>query len=169
MPALQSGCYGITWVKCADLPSPMYSISTVRHDEKVYIMAGGAPDYDTRTLVYCFNISTDKWEQLPPYKRIQGKLQVINGHLTIIGGWDRSTNMATNNVSTLINDNWTDHYPSLLRARCKPGVVSHPEYVIVAGGAKDKNNFYDNIEILKTTCPPQWIMRANVGHFPYHQ
>ena len=82
----------------------MYSISAVQHDKKVYVMAGSAPD-DIYHQVYCYNISTDEWEQLPPHKHIQGILQVINGYLTIIGGRNQNTNMATNNVSTLINNN----------------------------------------------------------------
>ena len=162
MPALQSGCYDITWERYADLPSPMYNTSAVQHDKKVYIMAGTAPDIDTHYQVYYYSIMGDQWGLLPPHKHIQGRLQVISGHLTIIGGWDENANMATNNVSTLINNSWTNHYPNLLRARCKPGVVSHSEYVIVAGGAKDKNNFYDNIEILKTTYPSQWMMTSTV-------
>ena len=158
--ALQSGCYELTWERCADLPSPMYDISAVLHDRKVYIMAGEVPDDDTYDHVYCYNITTDQWEQLPPHKYIQGRLQIINGHLTVIGGWNINTNMATNNVSTLINNSWTNHYPNLSRARCKPGVVSHSEYVIVAGGVKDKNTFHNDIEILNTTQPSHWIMTS---------
>ena len=125
-------------------------------------MAGDAPDGDTYDHVYCYNITTDQWEQLPPLKYIQGILQIINGHLTVIGGWDDNTNMATNNVSTLINNGWTNHFPNLLRARSKPGVVSHSEYVIVAGGAKDQNTIHNDIEILNTTQQSQWVMSSTL-------
>ena len=47
MPALQSGCYELTWEKCADVPSPIYNASAVLHNEQVYVMAGDAPDDDT--------------------------------------------------------------------------------------------------------------------------
>ena len=160
--ALQSGCYELTWERCADLPSSMYNISAVLHDKKVHIMAGDAPDGDTYDHVYCYNITTDQWEQLPPHKYIQGILQIINGHLTVIGGWDDNTNMATNNVSTLINNGWTNHFPNLLRARSKPGVVSHSEYVIVAGGAKDQNTIHNDIEILNTMQQSQWVMSSTL-------
>jgi len=57
-------------------------------------MAGVAPDHGILGHVYSYDSSTDQWKQLPPHKNIQGILQVINGHLTIIGGWDQNTNKA---------------------------------------------------------------------------
>ena len=54
------------------------------------------------------------------------------------------------------------YYPDLLSVRSKPGVVSHLEYVIVAGGGKPKpknNNtavVQDDIEILNWMENLQW-------------
>ena len=158
--ALQSGCYELTWERCADLPYPMYHISAVLHDKKVYIMAGMAPDCNTLDHIFCYNITTDQWELLPPPGHHGCILQIIDGKLTVIGGVDNVTEKITNKVSTYVNDGWTDHFPNLLRARSKPGVVSHSEYVIVAGGAKDKNTFHNDIEILNTTQPSQWMMSS---------
>jgi len=162
VPALQSGCYDITWERCADLPSPMYSISAVLHDKKVYIMAGIAPDNDTKHQVYCYSITTNRWEQLTPPGHYRGTLQIIDDKLTVIGGQDIVTNKRTNKVSThvTVNNNWTNHFPNLLRARSKPGVASHLEYVIVMGGIGDKGTYYDDIEILNTTQPSQWMMTS---------
>ena len=161
MPALQSGCYDITWERCEDLPSPMYDISAVLHDKKVYIMAGDAPNDDTLHEVYCYNIKNNQWEQLPLYSNIcRGQLSVINDKLTVIGGWDKRANKPANDVSTLINNSWTSCFPNLLKGRSRPGVVSHSEYVIVAGGARDDETIYDDIEVLNTTQPSQWIMTS---------
>ena len=139
----------------------MYTISAVLHDKKVYIMAGMAPDDDTHYHVYCYNITTDQWEQLPPPGHYYGILQMIDGKLTVIGGRDNVTKKRTNKVTTYINNSWIDHFPNLLRARSKPGVVSHSEYVIVAGGARDDDTNNDDIEILNTTQPSQWVI-ANI-------
>ena len=136
----------------------MYNVSAVLHDKKVFIMAGDSPDDDTYYHVYCYNITTDQWEQLPPPGHYRGRLQIIDGKLTVIGGRDNVTRKVTNKVTTYINNNWTDHFPNLLRARLKPGVVSHSEYVIVAGGAIHKGTINDDIEILNTTQPSQWMM-----------
>ena len=160
VPALQSGCYDITWERCADLPSPMYAISAVQHDKKVYIMAGEAPDNDKLYQVYCYNVETDQWGQLPPPGHCKGRVQIIDSKLTVIGGWDNVTNKASKKVSTYINNIWTDHFPNLLRARGKPGVVSHSDYVIVAGGMRDEDTINDDIEVLNTTQSSQWMMTS---------
>ena len=43
---------------------------------------------------------------------------------------------------------WTSYYPDLLSIRSKPGVVSHPEHVIVAGGGLGENTDHDDIDVL---------------------
>jgi len=158
--ALQSGYYDITWERCADLPSPMYNTSAVQHDKKVYVMAGEAPDNDTYYQVYCYNIMSDQWEQLPSPCHYKGILQIIDGKLTVIGGRDSVTKKFSNKVTTYINNGWTSHFPNLSRARSKPGVVSHSEYVIVAGGYRDEDIINDDIEVLNITHPSQWMMTS---------
>ena len=138
----------------------MFYISAVLHDKKVYIMAGDTPDYNAYENVYCYNITTDQWEQLPPPGHCQCILQIISDKLTAIGGVDNVTDDVTKKVSTYINNGWTDHFPNLLKTRSKPGVVSHSEYVIVAGGAKDKDTINNDIEVLNTTQPYQWMMTS---------
>ena len=161
VPALQSGCYAITWERCADLPFPMYNISAVQHDKKVYIMAGRTPD-DDRYLyqVCCYNVDTDQWGQLPSPDHHCGRLQIIDGKLNAISGVDNITRKYTNKVSTYIDSTWTSHFPNLLRARYKPGVVSHSEYVIVAGGMRDRDTINDDIEVLNIMHPSQWMMTS---------
>ena len=123
-------------------------------------MAGDAPDKDTYYQIYCYNITTNQWEQLPPPGNRMGTLQIIDGKLAIIGGRDNLTNKVNNKVFTNVGKTWTNHFPNLLRARSKPGVVSHSEYVIVAGGRRDDDTINDDIEILNTTQPSQWIMTS---------
>jgi len=158
VPALLSGCYELSWKKCADLPSPMYAASAVLHKERVYVMAGNAPQRETYDYVFTYNIAIDKWSKLPPPGHYVGRLQIINDQLTVIGGWDNATNDATNNVSTFNNNsnNWINYYPNMIKARCKPGVTTHEDHVIVLGGGT-KNTIYDDIEVLKLSQPFHWI------------
>ena len=163
VPALQSGCYELIWEKCADLPSPMYEASAVLHKENIYVMAASAPQRETYNNVFSYNITNNKWSELPPPGYIQGTLQIINDQLTVIGGWDYATNKATNNVSTFDNNRkgWTNYYPDLMKPRCKPGVVTHEDHVIVLGGAIDKKVYSDDIEVLNWTQPLHW-MKSNI-------
>ena len=78
----------------------------------------------------------------------------------MIGGRDNVTKKVTNKISTYINSVWTNHFSNLSRARSKPGVVSHSEYIIVAGGKRDEDTINDDIEVLNTTRPSQWMMTS---------
>ena len=158
MPALQSGCYELTWENCADLPAPMIYASAVLHKEKVHVMAGLAPDVDTLHYVFTYDISSNHWDKLPPPGRICGVLQMIDGKLSVIGGWDTNTNEPSNKVvSTFINNGWTQHYPNMSKPRVRPGVATYSDYVIVAGGMRDINTWYDDIELLYYKQSPHWI------------
>ena len=92
VPALESGCYDLFWEKCADLPSPLFHASVALHDNKVYTMAGGAPDKETYNYVYVYDINSNQWDRLPPPGQCRGILQIINSKLTVIGGKDNITN-----------------------------------------------------------------------------
>ena len=160
MPALQSGCYELTWEKCADLPSPLYNASAVLHKENIYMMAGDAPQDETHYYVFSYNINNNKWSRLPPPGHYHGILQIINDQLTVIGGCDSDTKKFTNKVSTFDNNTskWTRYYPDLMKPRSKPGVVTHEDHVIVLGGGEGGS---DDIEVLNWTQPLHW-MKSNV-------
>ena len=137
----------------------MYNASAVLHKENIYVMAGDAPQDDTYDHVFSYNTKTNQWSRLPSHGYIQGKLHILNNKLTVIGGWDNATNKATNKVSTFNNNsnNWTNDFPNLLEPRCKPGVVTHEDHVIVLGGGLDDDTDHDDIEVLNLTQPFQWI------------
>jgi len=156
VPALLSGCYELSWEKCADLPSPMYGASAVLHKEKVYVMGGYAPQREGYHSVFSYNIATNNWNKLPHSGQYQGRLQIISDKLTVIGGCDNATKKVTNKVSTFNNNskNWTNYYPNMIKARSNPGVTTHEDHVIVLGGGLGGS---DDIEILKLSQPFQWI------------
>ena len=160
VPALQSGCYELTWEKCADLPSPMYFASAVLHKENIYVMAGVAPQDETLDYVFSYNINTNEWSRLSPPGHYYGILQIINDQLTVIGGRDNDTNKVTNKVSTFDNNinSWTRCFPDLMKPRSKPGVVTHEDHVVVLGGGEGGS---DDIEVLNWTQPLHW-MKSNI-------
>ena len=163
IPALQSGCYDINWTKCADLPSEMYGASVTADDNKVYVMAGSSPEVDTLYCVYQYDIRTDQWNQLPRPGHYWGVLHVICGRLVIIGGavLDNDNPIPTNKVLTYEKDYncWVSYYPNLEKARCKPGIASHLNYVIALGGeGTDSDAVRDDIEVLNTSELSHWIL-----------
>ena len=158
VPSLQSGYYQLIWEKCSELPSPLFAASVALHDNKVYTMAGAAPDKDTHYYVYVYDINGNQWDRLPPPGQYMGRLQIINSNLTVIGGWDNTTRKITNKVTTYNNNSWKNIYPNMNKPRNKPGVVTHLDYVIVAGGALDDNTFSDDIEVLNYKQSSHWVI-----------
>ena len=137
----------------------MYAASAVLHKENIYLMAGNGPQRETLDYVFSYNININEWSRLPPPGHYKGILQILNDKLTVIGGRDNATNEVTNKVSTFNNNsnNWSSEFPNMLMPRCKPGVVTHEDYVIVLGGAIDKKlTCVDDIEVLNLTQPFQW-------------
>ena len=126
-------------------------------DKKVYVTGGDSPVEDVYHQVYVFDINTDQWGQLPPSGHYYGIPHIIGGKLVIIGGRLSATKKMTNKVSTFDEDNqtWISYYPDLLSVRSKPGVVSHLEHVIVAGGALDDIT-QDDIEIFNWVENSHW-------------
>ena len=121
-------------------------------------MAGMAPDRETLNYVYVYDINNNQWDKLPPHGQCQGVLQMIDSKVTIIGGRDNATNKRTNKVTTFINNRWTDYYPNMVKARLRPGVLSHLDYVIAVGGALDDGTFSDDIEVLNYKQSPHWVI-----------
>ena len=137
MPALTSGRYHIKWTQLADLPVPLYAVYVAVQQHKIYA-TGNSPVEDAIHQVYVNDINTDQWGELPPSRHYFGIPHIIGGKLVIIGGRLSATKKRTNKVSTFDEDSqiWTSYYPDLLSVRSRPGVVSHLEYVIAAGGRK---------------------------------
>ena len=166
MPALQSGFYKLMWEKCADLPSPLCAASVALHDNKVYTMAGDAPDRETYNYVYVYDINGNQWDSLPPPGQYQGTLQMINGKLSVIGGRDNTTKKRTKKVTTYNNNRWSSYYPNLIKARNKPAAVTHLDYVIVAGGSLDDYNYSNDIELLNYKQSSHWVIARMKLHRP---
>ena len=164
MPALTSGRYYIKWTQLADLPVPLFDPYVAVQHHKIYV-TGASPVQDALHQVYVYNIITGQWSQLPPSGHYLGIPHIIGGRLAIIGGRLSATKKRTNKVSTFNEDSqtWTsNYYPDLLSVRSKPGVVSHLEHVIVAGGARptaeDDNTpvVQDDIEVLNWIENSYW-------------
>ena len=163
MPALTSGRYHIKWTQLADLPAPLYCAHVAVQHHKIYVM-GASPVEDAKHQVYVYDINTDQWGQLPPSGHYYGIPHIIGRKLVIIGGRLSATKKVTNKVSTFDEDSqtWTSYYPDLLSVRSKPGVVSHLEHVIVAGGGRSTSEdddtpiVQDDIEVLNWIENSHW-------------
>lgn len=168
LPALQSGHYDIGWTKCANLPFHMYGASVASDGKKIFVMAGSSPENDVLYRVLCYDSKTDQWDELPQPGHYWGILHVIDENLTMIGGSESTNNQPTptDKVLTYNRDSntWINVYPNMMHSRCKPGVITYSDYVLVIGGESGDTHIRDDIEILNWKQPTQWMM-ANL-HLP---
>ena len=159
LPTLTSSKYHIKWKQLAEIPAPLRRTHVAVQGGKVYVTGGISPVNDAQLQVFVYEIDNDRWGQLPTPDHYLTIPHIIGGKLTLIGGRLIATKKITNKVSTFdqAKQSWVSHYPNLLSARNKPGVLTHMEYVIVAGGAKgdDVPVVLDDIEIL------DWIEKAH--------
>lgn len=146
----------------------MYGASIATDEEKIFVMAGSSPGHDDLYRVLCYDSKTDRWDELPRPGHYWGILHIIDGRLTIIGGSESFDNqpIPTNKVLAYDEDghSWTTVYPNMMNSRCKPGVITHLDYVIAIGGESLNGQVRDDIEILNWKEPTQWMM-VNV-HLP---
>ena len=164
MPTLTSGRYQIKRTQLANLPVPLRDAFVAVQHHKIYVTGGNGPVEHAKHQVYVYDVNTDQWGQLPPSGHYKGIPHTIGGKLAVIGGRLSATKMMTNKVSTFDEDSqtWTSYYPDLLSVRSKPGVVSHLEHVIVAGGGRltaeddDTPVVQDDIEILNWIENSHW-------------
>jgi len=156
-PQRASGRCHIKWSQLADLPEPMYYASVAVQDKKVYVAGGLSPNDNANHKVYVYDVNDNYWGHLPPSGQYRGVPHIIGDKLTIIGGFLSVNDIITNKVSTFqeASQTWISYYPDLLSARDRPGVVTHLDHVIVAGGYDhgDRND----IEVLQWTENTQWI------------
>ena len=134
----------------ANLPAPMLDAVVAVLDKKIYVAGGHTPVDDAFDQVFVYDINADYWSWLPPPGHYYGIPHIIGGRLAIIGGRPSYTNIVTNKVSTFdeTSQTWTSYYPNLLSVRDRPGVASHLDHVIVAGGLDNSLVVQDDIEIL---------------------
>ena len=156
---LGSSKYHIKWKRLADLPATMHNAHIAVQDRKIYFSGGGSPVKDAQYQVYVYDTDNDRWGQLPTPDHYYAVPHIIDGKLTLIGGVLIATNKMTNKVSTFdhTKQSWVSYYPDLLSVRNKPGIVTHIQYVIVAGGIKDDTAvILDDIEVLDWLENSQW-------------
>ena len=160
MPAVVNGGHHIKWTPLADLPVPMWNLYAAVRDTDVYVAGGDSPIREAKHHVYHYSLSNDQWSQLPPPNHYYGIPHIIGNRLAIIGGRLSNTKERTNKVSTFddVTQTWISFYPNMLSVRNRPGVVSHLEYTIVAGGGKgeDAPIIQDDIEILNWVENSHW-------------
>ena len=124
-------------------PCEMVRGSATTDDQFAYFTPRGSYS------VYRYEWSKEKWEKLPPCPYEDSGLVIIDGELTAVGGEHESYH--TNQLFTLRQGQWVKHYPSMIKARESPAVVSTADgkYIFVIGGWAGINCWTDTVEVFQ--------------------
>ena len=108
--------------------------------------------------VYCCDIRSNQWKQLPRPGHQLGVINMVDNKLTIFGGGDSTTGKIHNKVTTYNSktNSWYSCYPDMLRNRHKPGVITSDDHVIVMGGGSSPDTNLDSIEVMNYHQQLQW-------------
>ena len=120
----------------------------------VYIGGGqNAGRHDSIVMEY--NISSEKWVEIPRYVASYFGMTVISNHLVLVGGWERSQG-PTKALGVWRDDikEWTHSYPDMHTARSKCSLLVYKEWLIVAGGLSGANEI-SSVEVMNTESK-QW-------------
>ena len=135
----------------------MYSASVAVSNGTIYCN-GITPNTDNQHEVYCYDIRSDQWKQLPRPGHHLGVLHMVDDKLTIFGGTDSTTGKYHNKVTTYNSktNSWYSCYPDMLHNRHKPGVITSDDHVIVMGGGSSPDTDLDSIEVMNYHQQLQW-------------
>ena len=147
----------ITWKRCTDLPIIMSSGQSTVIGDKVYFGGGDVDDIldwgeQFEYLVYCYNLSQDKWTKLPPMANRWFSLCQINGRLTAIGGRRKGNLECRENEVYSFDESsqrWEKVFPPMPTAKSTMPAVSLPSAAIAIIGGGTKSGDTNTVEIFR--------------------
>ena len=101
-----------------------------------------------------YHIDDQKWTTISDIPQYECGADIIQGHLTLIGGIDAVTGKVTGKLSTYVNDHWEEIYPPMPTPRSAFGVALEDNLLITAGG-ECADAAVSTVEVLNTELK-QW-------------
>ena len=77
---------------------------------KVYVGGGATDKHEDKYTVMVYEQGVG-WRTLPRYQYRWFAMAVLQDQLTLVGGWDRSSNKVTNQIAVWDAQQWIHPYP----------------------------------------------------------
>ena len=123
---------------------------------KVYIGGGGSGfiKNEKSDVVMVYDLNSQRWDKLPPYKIHSFAMTAIDDQLVLVGGkqFDGGNSRA---LGVWGAEEWIHPYPDMPAARRYHSVVTYKEWLVVVGGKSGTYNYMSSINIMNTTSK-QW-------------
>ena len=140
------------WRRGPDMPFGMHGyVQSVVVKRTVYV--GGGFAGDNSYIVITYDISTGKWDTLPPYRAKNFAMTTINKQLVLVGGYEHGDSKVLG-VWDANKKQWTHPYPEMHTARSSCSAVVYKEWLVVAGGWTPGARL-SSVEVMNTNSK-QW-------------
>ena len=136
------------------MPVAVWAANAHYLDGKVFITGGFLGNMSPCKVIQVYHIDDQKWTTISDIPQYSCGADIIQGHLTLIGGTDAVTEEATGKLSTYVNDHWEEIYPPMPTPRFWLGVALEDNRLITAGGAC-AGAVLSTVEVLNTESK-QW-------------
>ena len=158
------------------MPVELQVITSVFHNNKVYITGISIDDVPESRRVHVYSLEGNTWSTLPE-SNYNAPIAIINDHITLIGGRDAKTNVLTNIMSSWCEKEgeWRQMLP-LMPSELRAGrAYQYGNLLLVTGGGTgeedkvtDKVHVF-NFSTMKWTTPQSLqLPRGLRSHYLIH-
>ena len=144
----------LNWRRGPDMPFEMSNyVQSVVMEGTVYVGGGDAGfDSDNDYIVMTYDISTEKWATLPPYRTWDFAMTAINNQLVLVGGDEHGGGGKSKVIGVWDADSkqWTYPYPEMHTARAGCSAIVHNEWLVVVGGWSQGARLSSSVEVMNT-------------------
>ena len=147
----------LTWKKCRNAPRPMLKGAAVAHGSVGYFNSKYYHD------VFAYDSEKDDWSKLPECLQRGFGLAVINNLLTAVGGEPSGlfSGLCTNRLVSFNGSKWVTIFPPMPTKRYYLAVISAQNYLIAAGGMRERYTNLSTVEVMNITTR-EWYTAASL-------
>ena len=151
------------------MPVAVFATSAHYLYDKVFITGGLLGNSDPCKVMQVYHIDNQKWTTVSDIPQYLCGADIIQGHLTLIGGIQRDavTRKDTGKLSTYVNDHWEEIYPPMPTPRRAFGVALKDQLLITAGGMC-ADAAVSTVEVLNTESKQWYSLKSLQLPEPMH-
>ena len=126
----------LLWRGCSPIPCGLVRPHVVTDDTNIYVGGGNLGRMEFTRTVMKYDIVANKWSCLPITAFHTFSLVLINGLITVIGGYNVVTACVSNTLTSFDkgSNKWCMRFPPMLTKRSASSAVAALSHVVVVGG-----------------------------------
>lgn len=140
-----------SWASAASMPEPLSYIGSTVYDsqtQKLFVFGGMDVNDNVVDTVFVYDTQTNTWSSLPepvPQAAFGSVAGFCNGNIHVIGGFNGSSDLATNRIFDPLNQVWLPNGTAMPQARSNmmSSAISTGEEIYIAGGIFEESPYTD--------------------------